>query len=263
MRINRYLAACGLGSRRACEELIAAGKVQVNGEIATLATQVEPDDAVMIQGRRMRPRQTRTILFHKPKAVLCTREREDGRRVIYDYLDPDMGDLQHVGRLDYESEGLLVMTNDGDLAQRLTHARFGSEKVYLVTLTRAFDPTLLPKLLKGFIFEEGRAKAKSAKHLGGPKVEVVLNTGINRQIRRMFARLEYEVKKLIRTRMGPFELKGISSGQWRPARPPEIDSVSKTADPPPPRRKRRTPARKPADTAKSGPKEKRARRRGR
>jgi len=216
MRINRYLASCGLGSRRACEALVEAGRVRINGEIVTsLARQVEDGDRVMVDRRPVQPEHLRSILFHKPKAVLCSKTADKQRRTVYDFLDPDMQTLRYAGRLDYDSEGLMVFSNDGNLINRLTHARYGTDKTYLVTLETEFNPAHLPKLLKGFLFEEGRAKAKEARHLGGARLEVVLTTGLNRQIRRMFVRMGYEVKKLVRTRIGPWDLKGLPEGAWR------------------------------------------------
>jgi len=216
MRINRYLASCGLGSRRTCETLVTEGRVRINGAVIdSLAVQVQPGDRVQVGRRLVEPEHTASILFHKPKAVLCSRKGEGGRRTVYDFLDPEMQNLRYAGRLDYDSEGLMVFTNDGDLINRLTHARFNTEKAYLVTLESDFQPDHLSKLLKGFVFEEGRAKALRAKHLRGGQLEVVLNTGLNRQIRRMFARMGYEVKRLVRTQVGPWTLKGMPPGTWR------------------------------------------------
>ncbi len=216
MRINQYLAACGLGSRRSCEKLVLEGSIRINGQVITsLACQVEPTDRVMLGRRTLTPEHLRSILFHKPKAVLCSKTGDGRRRTVYDYLDPDLQNLRYAGRLDYDSDGLMVFSNDGSLINRLTHARFGTEKEYRVTLETDFDPAHIPRLLKGFLFEEGRAKALRAKHLRGPQVELVLNTGLNRQVRRMFARMGYEVKRLSRIRMGPWTLHGLPEGTWR------------------------------------------------
>lgn len=216
MRINRYLASCGLGSRRTCETLVTEGKVKINGAIVdSLAAQVKPGDRVQVGRRVVEPEHEASILFHKPKAVLCSRQDDGRRRTVYDFLDPQMQNLRYAGRLDYDSEGLMVFTNDGALINRLTHARFNTEKEYLVTLETDFRPEHLPKLMKGFVFEEGRAKALRARHLRGGQLEVVLNTGLNRQIRRMFARMGYEVKRLVRTRIGPWTMEGLPSGTWR------------------------------------------------
>jgi 23S rRNA pseudouridine2605 synthase len=230
MRLNRYLALCGLGSRRACEEVILAGGVRINGRpVRELATVVGLDDTVVARGRVVRPAQSRYLVLHKPSGCLSSRQSQGGKPTVYDLIPRDAGNLPHVGRLDAESEGLLLLSNDGALAQAITHPSRHVEKEYEVILDRSFDPALTAKLLKGVYLEEGRAKAAHVHIEGGNKLRVVLTQGINRQIRRMFAALGYKVKRLTRTRLGPLKLGRLPRGAWRELTAREIDSLRKAA----------------------------------
>jgi 23S rRNA pseudouridine2605 synthase len=230
MRLNRYLALCGLGSRRACEEVILGGGVRINGRpVRELATVVDPDDTVVARGRVVRPAQSRYLVLHKPSGCLSSRQSQGGKPTVYDLIPRDAGNLPHVGRLDAESEGLLLLSNDGALAQAITHPSRHVEKEYEVILDRSFDPALTAKLLKGIYLEEGRAKAAHVHIEGGNKLRVVLTQGINRQIRRMFAALGYKVKRLTRTRLGPLKLGRLPRGAWRELTAREIDSLRKAA----------------------------------
>jgi 23S rRNA pseudouridine2605 synthase len=230
MRLNRYLALCGLGSRRACEEVILSGGVRINGRpVRELATVVDPDDTVVARGRVVRPAQSRYLVLHKPSGCLSSRQSQGGKPTVYDLIPRDAGNLPHVGRLDAESEGLLLLSNDGALAQAITHPSRHVEKEYEVILDRSFDPALTAKLLKGVYLEEGRAKAAHVHIEGGNKLRVVLTQGINRQIRRMFAALGYKVKRLTRTRLGPLKLGRLPRGAWRELTAREIDSLRKAA----------------------------------
>ena len=230
MRLNRYLALCGLGSRRACEEIILGGSVRVNGRpVRELATMVEPGDTVVARGRVVRPASSRYLVLHKPSGCLSSRQSQGGKPTVYDLLPPEASTLPHVGRLDAESEGLLLLSNDGALAQALTHPSRHVEKEYEVILDRAFDAQLVPKLLKGIYLEEGRAKASQVHIEGANKLRVVLTQGINRQIRRMFAALGYKVKRLTRTRLGPLKLGRLPRGSWRELTARELESLRKAA----------------------------------
>ena len=228
MRLNRYLALCGLGSRRACEEVILGGGVRINGRpVRELATVVDPGDTVVARGRVVRPAQSRYLVLHKPSGCLSSRQSQGGKPTVYDLIPRDAGNLPHVGRLDAESEGLLLLSNDGALAQAITHPSRHVEKEYEVILDRSFDPALTAKLLKGVYLEEGRAKAAHVHIEDGNKLRVVLTQGINRQIRRMFAALGYKVKRLTRTRLGPLKLGRLPRGAWRELTVREIDSLRK------------------------------------
>jgi len=227
MRLNRFLAAAGLGSRRACDDLIRSGAVVINGtHIDQLATQVEPGDDVRVRGRQVRVAKSITLLLNKPRGYLVTRSDERGRRTIYDLLPPEFASLFHVGRLDKESEGLLLLTNDGDLAQRLTHPSHKMEKEYEVTLDKDFDPVHSAKLLKGFHIEGGRARFDSLRSLAPDRLKVVLSQGLKRQIRLMFYALGYEVKRLKRTRIGGISDSRIPSGSCRHLTSRELAALS-------------------------------------
>jgi 23S rRNA pseudouridine2605 synthase len=217
MRLNRFLAAAGFGSRRACEALIRDGKISINGHyIRNLATIVQPGDDVRVAGKPPpRPSSPVYVLLHKPKGILCTRSDERKRSTIFDLVPSHFGRLFHVGRLDKDSEGMILLTNDGALSQRLTHPGHEVEKEYEVLLDRPFDAQHTPRLLRGFRIEGGRAKAESVQVAGPALVKVVLRQGIKRQIRLMFFRLGYEVKRLLRTRIGKLQLGTLEPGHWR------------------------------------------------
>jgi 23S rRNA pseudouridine2605 synthase len=227
MRLNRFLAAAGFGSRRACEALILDGKVSINGHfIRDLATSVLADDDVRVSGRRARAALPVYILLNKPRGYVCTRSDEKGRKTIFDLVPAHHGRLFHVGRLDMESEGLILLTNDGDLAQRLTHPAHEIEKEYEVLIDKPFDPALATKMIKGFMIEEGRARMEHLHIIAPQHLKVVLRQGLKRQIRHMFYKMGYEVKRLMRTRIGGVEYGGINAGQWRPLKPKEIAMLS-------------------------------------
>ena len=215
-RLNKFLASCGIGSRRACDTLIQEGGVTLNGEACTNpATRVQDDDVVRFDGKRVSPRQTTTILFKKPRGYVCSKQDELGRATIYELLPPKFQHLNHVGRLDRDSEGLLVLTNDGELANRLTHPSNRVEKEYRVTLTAAVDNRDLEKLIDGVHTPEGRARAKSFKRLSPRRVSIVLETGLKRQIREMFKTLGSQVDKLFRIRIGRLTDPDLPLGRWR------------------------------------------------
>ena len=230
MRLNRYLALCGLGSRRACEEIILGGGVRINGRaVRELATMVQPGDTVVARGRVVRPAAERYLVLHKPPGVLSSRASQGGKPTVYDILPRDAANLPHVGRLDADSEGLLLFSNDGELSQALTHPSRHVEKEYDVVLGQTFDTKHIPKLLKGVYLEEGRAKAAHVHVEGANKLRVVLTQGINRQIRRMFAALGYKVKRLTRTRLGPLKLGRLPRGAWRELSAREIEALRRAS----------------------------------
>lgn len=216
MRLNRFLAAAGLGSRRGVEELIQAGSVRINGRVVTeLATQVAPDDSVKVGSRLVRAEQLIHAVLFKPRGYVCTADDERDRHTIFELLPPNWPRVFHVGRLDKESEGLLLVTNDGDLSLRLTHPRYKVEKEYEVGLDKALDPVHREKLLRGFHIEGGRAKMEHVVLFAPKLLKVVLRQGIKRQIRLMFYELGYEVEQLRRVRIGALHLGGLCSGEWR------------------------------------------------
>ncbi len=223
MRLNRFLAAAGLGSRRSVEEIIQAGRVRINGRAVTdLATQVGAEDSVKVGNRVVRAQQTIHAALHKPPGFICSAEDERGRRTIFELLPEKWPRVFHVGRLDRESEGLLLITNDGDIALRLTHPRYHVEKEYEVGLDKPFDPTHREKLLRGFHIEGGRAKVEQVTEVNPRLLTLVLRQGIKRQIRLMLYELGYEVVHLRRVRIGPVKLAHLRPGEWRLLTPKEL-----------------------------------------
>ena len=226
MRLNRFLAAAGLGSRRSCEDLIASGSVVINGSrVEKLATVVGGDDDVRVHGRIIRASRPVYVLFHKPRGFVVTKSDERGRRTVFDLLPPEFSTLFHVGRLDKESEGLLLLTNDGDLAQKLTHPSHEIEKEYEVTLDKSFDPAHSAKMIRGIFIEGGRGRFERVQILGPGRVRVVLRQGIKRQIRLMFYNLGYEVERLKRTRIGAIRDEKMPAGSFRHLTPREVLSL--------------------------------------
>jgi 23S rRNA pseudouridine2605 synthase len=227
MRLNRYLAACGLGSRRSVEAIILAGKVSINGSyVHTLATAVEEGDDVRVSGRRISPPKTLTVVaINKPVGYLSTRSDERGRETIYHLLPEHFRRLFPIGRLDKDSEGLMLLTDDGDLAQKLSHPTRKVEKEYDVSLESDFDQALIPKLQRGFVIEGGRARMESVRMLGPSRVKVVLTQGLKRQIRLMFYRLGFEVKRLVRIRIGTVKLANLRTGEWKSLGPKDIERL--------------------------------------
>lgn len=215
MRLNRFLAAAGLGSRRGCEELIRAGKVSINGSVCIdLATTVSPTDHVKVNNKLIRQEKPFYVMLNKPPGYLCTASDEMGRRTIFELLPKNWPRLFNIGRLDKESEGLLILTNDGELALRLTHPRYKIDKEYEVVIDKPFNMAHREKLLKGIHIEGGRAKAESVHHLANNHLKIVLRQGLKRQIRLMMYDLGYDVKMLARTRIGSLKL-DVHRGGWR------------------------------------------------
>ena len=228
MRLNRFLAAAGIGSRRQCDELIESGSVTVNGKVCTnFSLHPEETDHVKVNGRMVRLDLPRTIVLHKPAGFVSTRRDPNARDTIFDLLPANFGRLFHVGRLDAQSEGLLILTNDGDLSQQLTHPRYKIDKEYEVYLDRAWDPALTVKLLQGILLDGQRAKVALVRTVGAMRLRVVLRQGINRQIRRMFEALGYRVKRLVRTRVGNLRLGDLPLGHWRPLAKSELATLKK------------------------------------
>ncbi len=238
MRLNRFLAAAGVGSRRHCDELIAAGRVTINGRKCTdFSTEPGDEDHVKVGNKLVRPERRLDLMLHKPAGFVSTRSDPHARNTVFDLLPPKFPRLFNVGRLDAQTEGLLFLTNDGDLAQRLTHPRFKVEKEYDVTLDRLWEPTHTAKLLRGVMLDGQRAKIEKFTSTGPARVRVILRQGINRQIRRMFYELGYEVKRLVRTRVGNLRLGDLPRGHWRPLSASELKSLrgEQTARPTTPR----------------------------
>ena len=216
MRLNQFLARAGFGSRRACEDLIREGAVTINGHrLRELAVRVAAEDNVLVHGKPVKMPLAIVAMLHKPAGYLCTSAESTKERTIYDLLPAHWPRVVYVGRLDKDSEGLLVVTNDGLLAQRLTHPSSKLRKTYVVTLDREFDFALAPKMKKGFQIEEGSARMDEIFRLGPRTLKVVLTQGLKRQIREMFYRQGYEVKRLVRVQIGGLLLGNLPAGQHR------------------------------------------------
>ena len=228
MRLNRFLAAAGLGSRRHCDELIAAGRVTINGQPCTdFSAQPGERDHVKVDGKLVHSQRRLDIMLHKPAGFVSTRSDPQARDTIFDLLPPHLPRLFNVGRLDAQTEGLLILTNDGDLAQRLTHPRYKIEKEYEITLDRPWDPALAPDLLRGIVLDGQRARLDKIHSIKPARLRVILRQGINRQIRRMFYEVGYEVKRLIRIRIGRLRLGDLPRGHWRPLTGGELNSLAR------------------------------------
>ena len=203
VRLNKFLASCGYESRRAADRLIEEGRVEVNGKkVDTPGLRVMPTDFVKVDGRHATPKEEVTILLNKPRGYVCSREAQGAIGTVYDLLPPKYRYANYTGRLDADSEGLLIFTNNGVLSQNIAHPSGGIEKEYWVTLDQAFDSSVLLQLLKGVRIPEGQAKAKYVSRLSARRACVVLEQGLKRQVRQMFACLGLRVRKLVRVRIG-------------------------------------------------------------
>jgi len=231
VRLNKFLASCGVGSRRGCEDFIREGRVEINSEITLdLSSRVLPGDHVRFDGKILRTQGDLTVVLkYKPKGFLCTRNDPQGRKTIYELLPKKFSSLNYVGRLDLDSCGLLLLTSSGELTEQLTHPRFHVEKEYEVQLDRPFDGEKTEKLLEGIHLSEGLAKAESVTFDSRRRVRVVLTQGYNRQIRRMFSKLGYKVKRLERTRIGNLTMPVLSTGDYQVLNHREIETASTRA----------------------------------
>ena len=219
-RLQKVLASAGIGSRRQCEELIAEGRVEVDRRVVTeLGTRVDPaHQTIAVDGTRINARRPSYYVVNKPPGVVSTNRDPQGRPRVIDLVPRDER-LFAVGRLDRSSEGLILVTNDGDLAHRLTHPRFGVAKTYMAMVAGTPHPEQLKKLVQGVHLAEGVARAAAVRvrkrRKGVTEVEIVLREGINREVRRLFARIGHKVLRLKRVAMGPIRLAGLPSGACR------------------------------------------------
>ena len=203
VRLNKFLASCGYESRRAADRLIEEGRVEVNGKVVdTPGLRVLPTDFVKVDGHHATPKEEIVLLLNKPRGFVCSREAQGAAGTVFDLLPPKYRYANYVGRLDADSEGLLLFTNNGVLSQQLGHPSGGVEKEYWVTLDQAFDSSVLIQMLKGVRIPEGQAKAKYVSRLSARRACVVLEQGLKRQVRQMFACLGLRVRKLVRVRIG-------------------------------------------------------------
>ena len=232
-RLQKYLASCGIGSRRACERLIAEGRVSVDGRtVVRQGVVVDPRvNAVAVDSRRVTPGRIVTLLFNKPRNVMCTASDPAGRRTVFSFLPRLPARVFTVGRLDYASEGLLIVTSDGALAQTISHPSNCVEKTYLVEISRALSGPELEKLRRG-VWDEGEwlraSSVRPASGTPGARVyEIVIGEGRNRHIRRMLASLGVKVLSLRRAAVGPIQLGNLKPGQSRPIEQSELDSLAR------------------------------------
>ena len=232
IRLNKYIASAGISSRRNADNLIKAGEVTVNGKVVCdLGTQInEKKDKVKVSGKEVLPMSSFVyIKFNKPRGCVCSAKDERGRKTIYDYIKVENFRLFSVGRLDYDTEGLLLLTNDGEFANMLMHPSFEVEKEYKVTVEGKIQESDLAVLRAGVVVDGERMPKCSAKLLSCDenvsKVSVVIHEGQNRQVRRMFEAIGKNIKLLKRIRIGSVKLGGMSRGEFRDLTSAELCSL--------------------------------------
>lgn len=225
-RLQKVLAAVGYGSRRACEELIAGGRVTVDGEVAVLGRRVDPDTArVEVDGIPVSVRPGLVYyLLNKPRGVVTTASDPEGRPTVLELVPPEPR-VFSVGRLDADTEGLLLLTNDGDLAHRLAHPSYGIEKEYLAEVDGRPSPGAVRRLRDGVDLEDGRTAPAKASVVQGRAVRLVIHEGRNRQVRRMCAAVGYPVRRLVRVRIGPLADRDLPPGRYRPLDRDEVRAL--------------------------------------
>jgi 23S rRNA pseudouridine2605 synthase len=233
-RIQKVLARAGFGSRRACELLISAGRVTVAGEVASLGDRVDPDvDQLSLDGVPVITRPDLVYyLLNKPPKVMTTAHDPEGRPTVLE-LVPEEPRVFPVGRLDFDTEGLLVLTNDGELAQLLTHPRHGVEKTYLAEVTGSVEPGVIRALREGVVLDDGpTAPARVHVVQSTPErsaIELSIHEGRNRQVRRMCAAVGLTVQRLVRTRLGSLQDTRLAPGHWRVLEPREVRALYASA----------------------------------
>lgn len=232
MRIQRALARAGIASRRKAEELIAAGRVTVNGSVAIVGQPVDPTtDAIMVDGKRIaaQPASPVWIVFNKPLGVMSTKSDPEGRKTVFDYM-PEVPGLTYVGRLDFLTEGLLLLTTDGAAAHALTHPSNEIERTYIATVTGNADEAP-DAMMDGIELDDGLAVAKRARavKIGRDRweLEIVITEGKKREVRRMCSAVGLAVERLVRTKYGPVSLGDLPTAAQRPLTPKEKEGIAK------------------------------------
>lgn len=226
MRINKYLAAAGVASRRECDNLIADGKVKINGKTAGLGVEVGESDSVTVNGLPVALKKNEYYILNKPKGYICSVSDDKGRKIVLDLMPNNVGRIYPVGRLDYDSEGLLVLTTDGELAQHLTHPSNAVPKTYLVKIEGTLTENDLNPIRSG-IEIDGYLTKKCKAHIvetnkSYTKVHITLTEGKNREIRKMFAAIGKNVSLLKRIKIGELNLRGLDRGEYRKLTKQEI-----------------------------------------
>jgi 23S rRNA pseudouridine2605 synthase len=235
VRLQKLLAAAGVGSRRVCEDLISQGRVEVDGQVVTeLGVRIRPTRAVRVDGERVQLDESRVYLaFNKPLNVVTSMSDELGRIDIGDYVGARKERLFHVGRLDADTEGLLLLTNDGDLAHRLQHPRYGVPKTYLAQIPGPVPRDLGRRLREGVELDDGPVSVDSFRVVdsqpGKALVEVILHEGRKHVVRRLLAEVGHPVSSLVRTQVGPVRLGDTKPGKWRALAPAEVAALYKAA----------------------------------
>ena len=231
MRLQKYMAMCGVAARRKCEEIIASGRVAVNGETITqMGTQVEEGDVVTLDGQVITPEEEkRYILYHKPAGEVTTVSDDKGRETVMDRFADFPVRLYPVGRLDYDSEGLLLLTNDGELTERMLHPSREVEKVYLARVSNQVTLEEARRLENG-VMVDGRRTARAKVKLLSIKplytdMLVTIHEGRNRQVRKMVEQVGHQVVLLRRIRFGPLRLGDLPRGMWRELTPEELATL--------------------------------------
>lgn len=235
MRVQKYISRAGVASRRQAEVMLGQGRITINGKrVTALGARIVPGrDTVSVDGRVVRPAPRRWVVFHKPAGALCTRSDPHGGETVYDLLPEWAGGLRYVGRLDRDTSGLLLLTNDGDLAARLAHPSGRVEREYLAGVAGRVTAAALRRLRRGVELEDGPARPKRVRRveLGEDEwgVRLVLTEGRKREVRRMLKAVGHPVRTLVRTRFGPFRLGALKPGNWRPAHPSEVEAAKSAA----------------------------------
>ena len=236
VRLQKLLAQSGVASRRKCEELMLAGEVEVDGEVVTrLGTKVDPRTAVIrVSGRRLPPASEHVYLvLNKPRGVVSTMSDPEGRRSLADFVADRPERLFHVGRLDTDTEGLILLTNDGDFAQRLAHPSYEVEKTYVAEVAGRVDKATVRTLLAGVTLEDGPVEVRRARVVSSTAdrgiVELVIHEGRNRIVRRLLDHVGHPVQRLTRTAIGPVRIGSLRAGSLRELTADEVGSLLDTA----------------------------------
>ena len=229
-RLQKVLAQAGLGSRRTCEDLIAEGRVTVNGEVATLGTRADPEaDDIEVDGARIGVRQGLAhYLLNKPAGVVTTASDPQGRPTVVALVPADPR-VYPVGRLDADTEGLLLLTNDGELAHRLTHPSFGVDKEYLAEVNGTPSRGALRRLREGVELDDGPTAPARVSLVGDHTLRITIHEGRNRQVRRMCEAVGHPVRRLVRVRIGPLADRRLPPGEWRPLTQAEVRALERAA----------------------------------